>query len=55
MQLTVREAASYLSVDEATVRRWIQRRGLPVHRVNERLHLNAIELWQWATENGIPV
>lgn len=55
MQLTVREAASYLRVDEATVRRWIQRRGLPVHRVNERLHLNAIELWEWATENGIPV
>src|SRR5712692_10117118 len=55
MQLTVREAASYLRVDEATVRRWILRRGLPAHRVNERLHLNAIELWQWATENGIAV
>lgn len=55
MQLTVREAASYLRVDEATVRRWIQHRGLPVHRVNERLHLNAIELWEWATENGMPV
>jgi len=55
MQLTVREATSYLRVDEATVRRWIQRRGLPVHRVNERLYLNAIELWEWATENGIPV
>jgi PTS system nitrogen regulatory IIA component len=55
MQLTVREAAAYLHVDEATVRRWIQRRGLPVHRANERLHLNAIELWEWATENGIPV
>ncbi len=55
MQLTVREAASYLRVDEATVRRWVVRRGLPVHRVNERLHLNAIELWEWATENGIPV
>ena len=55
MQLTVREAASYLRVDEATIRRWIQHRGLPVHRVNERLHLNAIELWEWATENGMPV
>jgi PTS system nitrogen regulatory IIA component len=55
MQLTVREAAAYLRVDEATVRRWIQRRGLPVHRVNERLHLNAIEVWEWATENGVPV
>jgi PTS system nitrogen regulatory IIA component len=55
MQLTVREAASYLRVDEATVRRWIRQRGLPVHRVNERLHLNAIELWEWAVEQGVPV
>lgn len=55
MQLTVREAAAHLRVDEATVRRWILHRALPVHRVSERLHLNAIELWEWATENGIPV
>lgn len=55
MQLTIREAASFLHVDDATVRRWIQRRGLPAHRVNERLHLNAIELWEWATEHGIAV
>ena len=55
MQLTVRDAASYLGVDEATVRRWIQRRALPVHRADERIYLNAIELWEWATENRIPV
>ena len=55
MQLTIREASSYLRVDESTVRRWIQRRALPVHRANERIYLNAIELWEWATENGIPV
>jgi nitrogen PTS system EIIA component len=55
MQLTVHQAASYLGVNESTVRRWITQRGLPAHRVNERLHLNAIELWEWATERGIPV
>lgn len=55
MQLTVHQAASYLGVNEATVRRWITQRSLPAHRVNERLHLNAIELWEWATENGIAV
>jgi PTS system nitrogen regulatory IIA component len=55
MQLTVREAASYFDVDEATVRRWIAERDLPVHRVNERLHLNAIEIWEWAVAHGIPV
>src|SRR6059036_513397 len=55
MRLTLRQATSYLGVDEETVRTWIRERGLPVHRVNERLYLNAIELWEWATENGVPV
>ena len=55
MQLTVRQAAAYLGVTEATIRSWISTRALPVHRVNERLHCNAIELWEWALENGIPV
>jgi PTS system nitrogen regulatory IIA component len=55
MQLTVPEAASYLGVDDATVRRWIRTRGLPAHHVSERLHLNALEVWQWATERGVPV
>lgn len=54
MQITARQAATYLGVNEATLRRWIKDRGLPVHRVNERLHLNAIEVWEWAVENGIP-
>jgi PTS system nitrogen regulatory IIA component len=55
MQLTIRQAASYFGVDEATIRQWIANRGLPVHRVNERLHLNAIEVWEWAVEQGVPV
>jgi nitrogen PTS system EIIA component len=55
MQLTVRQAALYFGVGEDQVRRWISNRGLPVHRANERLHLNAIEVWEWAVERGIPV
>ncbi len=55
MQLTLRQATSYLDVDEATIRGWIKKRGLPAHRINEQLYLNAVELWQWATENGITV
>jgi PTS system nitrogen regulatory IIA component len=55
MQLTLREAASYLSVSEATVRRWISTRGLPAHRTNERIYCNPIELWEWALESGVPV
>jgi PTS system nitrogen regulatory IIA component len=55
MQLTIRQAASYFGVNGDEVRRWVAERGLPVHRVNERLHLNAIEVWEWAVERGIPV
>jgi len=55
MQLTLRQAAGYLSVSDATARRWISERGLPVHKLNERLYLNAVELWEWAAENGIEI
>jgi len=55
MQLTLRQATSYLDVDEATLRGWIKKRGLPVHTLNERLYLNPVELWQWAMENGVVV
>jgi PTS system nitrogen regulatory IIA component len=54
MQITPRQAAAYLGVDDSTLRRWIKDRGLPVHRVSERLYLNAIEVWQWAVEHGVP-
>ncbi len=55
MQLTVRQAAAYFGVDDQTVRRWIADRDLPVHRANERLHLNAIEVWEWAVAHGVSV
>ena len=55
MQLTVRRAAEYLGVDDATIRRWISERALPVHKANERLYVNAIELWEWSVEQGVPV
>lgn len=55
MQLTLRQAAGYLGVSDATARRWITERGLPVHEVNERLYLNAVELWEWAVEHGVDV
>jgi len=55
MHLTIRQAATYFGVDEGLVRRWIADRGLPVHRANERIHLNAIEVWEWAVERGVPV
>jgi PTS system nitrogen regulatory IIA component len=55
MQLTLREAARYLDVKEAIVRKWVAERNLPVHHADERVYLNAVELWEWAVENGVPV
>lgn len=55
MQLTLRQAAGYLGVSDATARRWITERALPVHEVNERLYLNAVELWEWALEHRVNV
>ncbi len=55
MQLTLREASSYLGVTEATARRWIAERALPVHTVDERVYLNGVELWEWAMEHGVQV
>jgi excisionase family DNA binding protein len=55
MHITLRQAAAYLDVPESRVRQWIANRGLPAHRVDERLHCNALELWQWAVEHGVPV
>jgi PTS system nitrogen regulatory IIA component len=54
MQLTLREAARYLDVNEAKIRSWIAEKNLPVHRVNERVYLNAVEVWEWAVANGVP-
>ena len=54
MQLTLRQAASYLGVNEGTIRRWIDQRALPAHSVSERLYLNPVELWEWAVETGVP-
>lgn len=54
MQISPRQAAAYLGVPESTLQAWIRDRGLPVHRVNERVHLNAIEVWEWAVANGVP-
>jgi PTS system nitrogen regulatory IIA component len=55
MHLTLGQAATHLRVDETTLRRWIKSRGLPVHHVGDRVYLNAVELWEWATANGIAV
>jgi nitrogen PTS system EIIA component len=55
VQLSFSEAVRHLQVSENTARRWIRERGLPVHRADERLFVNAVELWEWAAEHHIPI
>ena len=55
MRLTMREAASYLGVSESKTEKWVEERGLPAHRWDERWYVNPVELWEWAVEQGIPV
>ncbi|HEV2105202.1 MAG TPA: PTS sugar transporter subunit IIA, partial [Candidatus Eisenbacteria bacterium] len=42
-------------MSERTARRWIRDRGLPVHRADERLFVNPVELWEWAVEHRVEV
>jgi len=53
--LSFTEAVGYLGVGESTARRWIRDRGLPVHRADERLFVNPVELWEWAMEHRVTV
>jgi PTS system nitrogen regulatory IIA component len=55
MQLSVRDAARLLNASERAIYRWIKERGLPHHRVQEQLRFNRVELFKWATHEGIPV
>jgi PTS system nitrogen regulatory IIA component len=55
MELVVRDVSSLLKVSEKTIYRWISRRQLPAHRINEQYRFNRIELLEWATANRIPV
>jgi len=49
MQLTVRDVAKLLAVNEKTVYRWVQQSSLPGYRVNNQYRFNRAELLEWAT------
>jgi PTS system nitrogen regulatory IIA component len=55
MQLTVRDVAKLLAVNEKTVYRWVQQSALPGYRVNNQYRFNRAELLEWATANKIKV
>lgn len=47
MQLTLRDVAELLGVPERTVRRWIEARGLPGHRIRDQWRFHRGELLDW--------
>ena len=55
MQLTVRDVGRFLNVADATITRWIKKRGLPAQHVGGQYRFNRAELLEWATANQIKV
>jgi PTS system nitrogen regulatory IIA component len=47
--------SKFLNVSEATVTRWVKRRGLPAQRLAGQYRFNRTELLEWTTANQIKV
>lgn len=50
MDLTAKDAARLLKVDEETIREWIENGTIPSYRVGDKTRLNRVELMEWAAE-----
>jgi PTS system nitrogen regulatory IIA component len=55
MQLTLRQAARYLDVDEDALERWADRGELPAARVDDQYRFNRVDLLEWAAERHLTV
>jgi PTS system nitrogen regulatory IIA component len=55
VKITVREAARLLDVSEKTVYRWIEKKKLPVQRINDQYRFNRAQLLEWATAQRVPL
>jgi PTS system nitrogen regulatory IIA component len=55
VKIRIRDAARLLAVPEKTIYRWIDERGLPVHRAHGEHRFNRAELLEWATAHGVRV
>jgi PTS system nitrogen regulatory IIA component len=49
VQLTIRDAAKLLRVNENAVYRWINEQGLPAEQISGHYRFNRAELLEWAT------
>jgi PTS system nitrogen regulatory IIA component len=55
MQLTVKDVANLLKVNEKTIYRWLKKGELPVYRVGDHYRFNRAELLEWVTSRQINV
>lgn len=49
MQLSVKDVAHILNVDDKTVYGWIKQENIPVYRVGETFRFNRADILEWAT------
>ncbi|MDX9867726.1 MAG: PTS sugar transporter subunit IIA [Kiritimatiellia bacterium] len=55
MQLSVKEAATFLNVSDEAIYKWVRQNDIPAHTVNEQTRFNRAELLEWATARNIRV
>jgi len=55
MQLTVKDVAKLLNVNEKTIYRWLKQGTLPAYQVGNQYRFNKSELLEWATSKQIGV
>ncbi|MBN1972028.1 MAG: PTS sugar transporter subunit IIA [Sedimentisphaerales bacterium] len=55
MQLTVKDVANLLKVNEKTIYRWLKKGDMPAYCVGNQYRFNRAELLEWATSRQIGV
>jgi PTS system nitrogen regulatory IIA component len=55
MQLTVKDVAKLLNVNEKTIYRWLKQGSLPAYQLGNQYRFNKAELLEWATSRQIGV
>ncbi len=52
MPLFIKDIAGFFNVPEKVIYRWIEKRRLPVHRVNHQYRFDPAELFEWSIMTG---
>lgn len=55
MQIDIKEASRLFSISEREMLRWIERRDIPAHQVQDHYMFNRAELVDWARANGVAI